>query len=250
MQGILAALLLRPAQNVSAASLTAAMWSDPPVSAHANVRTFVTKLRRFLGDVEPGLNERLITVQRGYRLGVSVGETDLGQSTELWNAGRAAMTRADFSAAVDALQGASALWTGVPGQGVAAEGWLSHRFAMLREQRFALAEDLAAARIARGDGLPAIAGLPEIVGANPAREKAAALMLVACYRSGNLPAALGIFVAARTTLRREFGVEPGSWLQVLHRAALNRDDALLLSEQLLVRLSRDGEPRLSTVKAA
>ncbi|MET8266114.1 hypothetical protein ACWD8I_21665 [Micromonospora arida] len=31
---------------------------------------------------------------------------------------------------------------------------------MLREQRFALAEDLAAARIASGDGLSAIAGLP------------------------------------------------------------------------------------------
>ncbi|MGC4836442.1 AfsR/SARP family transcriptional regulator [Micromonospora vinacea] len=243
VQGIFAALLLRRGQNVSSTNLAAAIWSDPPVSADANVRTYIAKLRRFLADISPELHERLATVHGGYRLDILDGELDLGRSNELWNEGRRAMNRSDFRGAVEALQSASALWVETSGQDVAAQGWLDHRLAMLREQRFALAEDLAAARIASGDGLPAIAGLPEIDDPNLAREKTAALMLVACYRAGNLPAALRVFAAARTTLRREFGVEPGSWLQTLHHAALRRDDALLFSDQLLVSLSRDAEPR-------
>jgi DNA-binding SARP family transcriptional activator len=243
VQSVLAAFLFRRGQNVSSTSLAAAIWSDPPVSADANVRTYIAKLRRFLADMSPELNERLANVHGGYRLDILDDELDLARSNELWNEGRRAMYRSDFRGAVEALQNASAYWAGTSGQYVAAQGWLDHRFAMLREQRFALAEDLAAARVASGDGLSAIAGLPEIDDPNLAREKSAALMLVACYRAGNLPAALRIFAAARATLRREFGVEPGSWLQTLHHAALRRDDALLFSDQLLVSLSRDAEPR-------
>jgi DNA-binding SARP family transcriptional activator len=79
-----------------------------------------------------------------------------------------------------------------------------------------------------------IARLRGLVRANPGRERAAALLLLANYRLGDVPEALKTFTRTRTALISHFAVEPGPALRRLHLAALERDDGILLSNDTLV----------------
>jgi hypothetical protein len=53
--------------------------------------------------------------------------------------------------------------------------------------------------------------------------------MIALYRSGRQAEALDAYAATRRALVDELGIEPTPELQILHRAILNQDDALLLA---------------------
>ena len=84
---LLAALLLKPNNNVSLDELTEAIWGDDsPASAHSSIRNSVKALRRALaGCGDP----RIATVPGGYAIRVAAGELDVARFATLHEAGRA-----------------------------------------------------------------------------------------------------------------------------------------------------------------
>jgi DNA-binding SARP family transcriptional activator len=196
------------------------------------------KLRRSMVAVDPGLDGRLQTRrhQAGatYRLLVEPGELDLDVFDHTRATGRTALADGELDVALARLSEALGLWQGSAGEDVPSDGWVAHHLSGLNEQRVTVEEDLLAARIATGQAAGVIARLRGLVRANPGRERAAALLLLANYRLGDVPAALTTFTRARTALITHFAVEPGAALRRLHVAALERDDGVLLSNRTLV----------------
>jgi DNA-binding SARP family transcriptional activator len=235
VSGMLVSLLLRPNSTVSHAELAGDLWCAPPQSAKDNLRKFAMRLRRQLAAADAELEGRLTTFRGGgYSLRVESGEVDLIRFRTDWEEGRAALAAGRFGAAVAGLQTALALWRGRASIDSSTTGLLATRIEGLNQERLAATEDLAAARIAVMDTVGLVADLTAHLTSWPTRERAAQLLLLALYRSGDVSAALSTYRNTRSYLIRELGVEPGEHLRRIHRAALDRDDATLYDNRLLI----------------
>lgn len=78
------------------------------------------------------------------------------------------------------------------------------------------------ARLAAGQHHDLLPELREHLAAHPLRERAWGQLMLALYRSGDVPAALTAFRDARTTLDEHLGIKPGEELAALHLAILDR----------------------------
>jgi DNA-binding SARP family transcriptional activator len=96
----------------------------------------------------------------------------------------------------------------------------------LRERRLAVHEDYFYARMAAGMDREVIPGIRLYLANHPFRERAWSSLILAQYRSGDVPAALASYTQALATLRDNLGVDPGPELLELHRAVLARDPRL------------------------
>src|SRR5215211_5601236 len=106
---LLAALLLQPGRTVSKTRLIDAIWDEsPPSSATANIRTYITDLRRSLG------RSRLTSNPSGYLLDLGPDELDLLCFEKLADEGAAAARSGDADRAATCLGRAAQLWRGRP----------------------------------------------------------------------------------------------------------------------------------------
>jgi EAL domain-containing protein (putative c-di-GMP-specific phosphodiesterase class I)/CheY-like chemotaxis protein len=105
-------------------------------------------------------------------------------------------------------------------------GYLSAEATRLNEARLDAVEDLAEAELALGHPADARARLQAHVEANPLRERAWALLMMALYRLGRQAAALRAFHQVRALLRNELGLEPSPELVALERKILRHDPDL------------------------
>ena len=87
-------------------------------------------------------------------------------------------------------------------------------------------EQLADRRLQRGGHVEALADLQELVAAEPLRERARGLLMLALYRAGRQAEALDVYRAGRELLVEELGLEPGAPLRELQAAILRHDPAL------------------------
>src|SRR4051794_17634282 len=87
---VLAALLLRANEPVSAERLAVALWgAEAPASAVRTVQVYVSRLRKLLGD-----DAALIRTPAGYRLRVRPDELDAARFERLAAQGRRALEQA------------------------------------------------------------------------------------------------------------------------------------------------------------
>src|SRR5687768_3804549 len=99
---VLAVLLAAPGAVVPIDVLIDALWPDaPPPTARTTLRTYVSRLRRVLGD-------RIVTEGDGYRLAVGPEEVDSTRFERLLDAA----AESDAAAAVTQLSDALGLWRG------------------------------------------------------------------------------------------------------------------------------------------
>ena len=73
--------------------------------------------------------------------------------------------------------------------------------------------------------------LEALVAEHPYQERAAALLMLALYRSGRQAEALEVYRTVRRRLSDELGLQPGQELRDLEAAILRQDDALTLPRQ-------------------
>ncbi|HEX7625432.1 MAG TPA: BTAD domain-containing putative transcriptional regulator [Gaiellaceae bacterium] len=204
-RALLAALLIRSGQTVSAERLIDELWGDdPPETAANTLQVYVSQLRRALG---PGTIERRSS---GYALGASRAQIDLARFEDLVESARAA----EPPAAAAALHEALSLWRGEP----EVDG------ARLGELRLAALEARIDADLALGRHAELVPELQVLVAEEPLRERLRAQLLLALYRAGRQAEALAEYARARATLVEELGVEPGPELQRVHRAVLAHAD--------------------------
>lgn len=218
-RALLAALLVRARQPVSLAGLIDALWGEnPPVSAVANVHTYVSRLRRDLTDI--GLPGRLTTDSAGYRLHVEPDELDSEVFEAAAARARAALAAGDAAKAVAIWQEAWQVWRGTLLEDVPRAGWLEADVVRLEEMAAAAREDSADARLAAGQYGALITELGVQVRQFPLREGLWWRLMRAQHEAGRRAEALETYRAVREVLVDALGVDPCDQIQDLHQEIL------------------------------
>ncbi|MDG4839727.1 BTAD domain-containing putative transcriptional regulator [Micromonospora sp. WMMD967] len=211
---LLADLLTNRNQVVSADRLIDDLWGeDSPANPAGALQVRVSQLRKALNDAEPGARDLVESRPPGYLLRADAVDADRFGELAL-------------STDVDRLREALALWRGEAYADVADAEFVRAEATRLTEQRLAVHERLAEARVARGEHDLAAADLAELVARHPLREGLRAVQLRALYAAGRQSEALDSYADLRDRLADELGLDPGPELVALHRRILEQDASL------------------------
>jgi DNA-binding SARP family transcriptional activator/tetratricopeptide (TPR) repeat protein len=218
---LLAALLLEPRRTVPTDRLIDILWDDdPPGTARALVQTYVSTLRRAVGE------EVIVTRAPGYQAWIADETLDRHRFETLVGQGREAAADGRHRDAANALRAAELLWRG-PALGGVRSRVLAAEAARLDEQRVTAVEARIAAELELGRDDELIGELTVLVGQHPARSTMRAQLMLALHRADRTGEALTVFRQGREALVEELGIEPGPELTVLHERILRADPALL-----------------------
>lgn len=233
VRGLAVALLLDAPQRISSERLISMLWDDPPASVSANIRNYLTSLRRALKQADSAPRDRL-TTHRGafghpasYSLDLTDDDLDLAAFRALSGRGHTALAMGDFEQATQLLDQALRLWHGPAGADVHGSGHLARRLDALNEQRLMAQEQHIAARVARGETTTVICEIRNVLATHPLRERCWMYLLRTLYDVGDVAAALNAYRQAQGLFQEMLGVEPSAELGRAHLAILRRDDELL-----------------------
>ena len=217
---VLGVLLVEANRPVPPEQLVDRLWGErPPARAVATLRSYLSRLRTALADVEGCLLHRS---GGGYLVQTDPLTVDLHRFRHLTARARRATTDAE---AADAYAQALSLWRGEP-LGALDTPWASQLRATLQAERFAARLDLHEVRLRRGEHAALLPELQAIAEAHPLDERLAGQLLLALYRSGRQAAALEHYERVRRRLAEELGASPGPALRRLHQQILSGDTAL------------------------
>lgn len=207
-RAVLARLLIARGRVVPVDRLVDDLWTDPPASAVATIRTFVSVLRRA---VEPDRAPRapadlLLTTGPGYALRAAPGAVDawrfeaaVQECGHLLDADRPHPALTKITAAL-------ALWRGPAYAEFAEQPWALGEVARLDELRLLAVERRARAALALDRAAETVPDLEAHVREHPWREDAWALLALALYRTGRQTEALALLRRARRALATELGL--------------------------------------------
>ena len=225
-RALLGVLLLHANETVATLRLVDELWGEqPPATAEKLVQGYVHALRKQLG---PGILE---TQAPGYRLNVEPQSLDLLEFERLAEEARTAAV----AHSIELRRRALALWRGPPLADVTLEGPERHSLGRLSEQRLTTQIERIDAEVQLGRHAQVVGELEALVAEHPYQERAAALLMLALYRSGRQADALEVYRTVRGRLSDELGLQPGQELRDLEAAILRQDDALAAPTE--VRLS-------------
>ena len=229
-RAVLALLALQAGQVVSSETLCAALWvQDQPASPSATLQSLVSRLRGALGLAAGAAQERrdvLRTRDPGWILDVDAEAVDALHFVELAARARKRAGRGEVAAAAADLASAVGLWRGAALVDIVDAGYLGAHATRLNEARLAAVEDLAEFELATGHHATVLSLLESHVEANPLRERAWGLLMVALYRMGRQSAALRAYQQVRATLGEELGLEPAPELADIEARILRHDPDL------------------------
>ncbi|MCC6497371.1 MAG: AAA family ATPase [Propionibacteriaceae bacterium] len=223
---VLAILAANHRRQVRAEVLVDLVWrGDPPPSAATTLQGYVARLRRLLEPGRPAsAASAIVTVGDGYRLDV---ETDAARfEADVRRAGDLAGSDPVRAAAL--LAAAMATWRGPAYADIADIDGLAPEIQRLEELRVVAQEAHAQALLAAGEDATVVPELRALVAEHPLRERGAALLATALYRSGRQADALAVLRDLRGRLVDELGVDPGPEVAGLEQRLLNQDVGLLL----------------------
>jgi ABC-2 type transport system ATP-binding protein len=118
------------------------------------------------------------------------------------------------------------MWHGPPLADVAAPEVVHQLCHGLEEARLAAWEECLEAELRLGRHNAVIDELTDLVTQHPFRQRPLALHMLALYRGGRAPEALGAYTVTRSRLMDELAVDPEPQLRQLHSAILCADPAL------------------------
>ncbi|MDP4503346.1 AfsR/SARP family transcriptional regulator [Nonomuraea turcica] len=214
---LLASLLLEANQVVGSDVLIEVLWpADPPSSAVANLRTYVSSLRGAAGEA----GAQIVAHPSGYVVELATEQLDVLLFEDLVSRARAAGRDGE---AAGHLRAALALWRGNPLGDLPASPLWDGRLRALAQARLGAAEALVAAKMAREEYTSAIEDLKELIGEHPYREDLWQRLILALHRAGRRAEALHAYTTIRRQLVDELGIEPGQDLRDAHAAVLAGD---------------------------
>ncbi|MBA8826622.1 DNA-binding SARP family transcriptional activator [Saccharopolyspora lacisalsi] len=217
---LLATLLLNANRPVPVDTLVDVLWPhDPPPSAVANLRTYVSALRSRLHD-ERDSAEAIQARPPGYLAVVRPWQLDLLGFDELLARARYLRERDHPEEALEALNRANALWQGAPLEDLTPSPRWEAELSRLNEARLSATEERIDLRITTGRYGTAIAELRGLIHEQPFREGLWQQLMLALHGSGRRAEALDTYTDLRRRLVDELGVEPGPSLRRLHTEIL------------------------------
>ncbi len=221
-RALLAALLLRANEVVSADRLIDDLWGEQtPDSGRTALQMRISQLRKALGPA----GAVLITRPPGYILKLESGQLDLHRFERLVEEADAA----DPAVAAGKLREALALWRGPPLADLSYESFAQAAIARLEELRLGALEKRIEADLALGRHADLVAELDAFATEHSLRERVRAQLMLALYRCGRQADALTVYQAARRTLTEELGIEPSPPLRELEQSILRQDPSLELA---------------------
>ena len=214
-RALLALLLLRRGEPVSADRLIDELWGgSPPAGAAKTLQVYVSRLRAALGD---GLVSRR---GPGYALEITAGWLDAERFEQRLDEGRRLLADGDARAAAATLDEALALWSGPALAEFEYDAWAQAERRRLEELRLLAVEERVEARLQLGAADRLVPELKALLAEHPLQERLRAQLMLALYRAGRQAEALETFRDGRRRLVEELGVEPGPELQELQRQIL------------------------------
>ncbi len=227
LRSLLVRLALDVGSTLSVERLVDDLWDgDPPPKAVGNLRAYLSNLRRLLGSpTRPG-SDVVVTRGRGYVLDLPPDAVDAVRFEQVLQTARAELTAGNPDEAVARFEVALGLWQGEALADVRDHGWAQPEISRLEELRSAGREDRAAALLAAGRHVQALADL-EPLATDPFRERPRELLMLALHRAGRTAEALELHRQHRATLADELGLDPGAGIERLAAAILRGDPSLL-----------------------
>jgi predicted ATPase/DNA-binding SARP family transcriptional activator len=220
-RAVLACLLTRHNQVVSTDRLIEATWGDdPPSSPKSALQTYVSRLRKALGD------GAIRAKAPGYVLRLGPDELDAAVFERLVDDGRRAAELKNLAAAVERFDAALELWNGEAYADFAYADFARGEAERLEELRRTVIEDRFAALLEQGKHREAVPGLERALDDQPLRERLWGLAMIALYRDGRQAAALRAYRRAADLLGEQLGVEPGAELREIEERILLQDPEL------------------------
>jgi DNA-binding SARP family transcriptional activator len=221
---LLTHLLLAHGRAVPMEMLIDALWDDdPPRTAKNALQVKISRLRRSLGALAPGLQH----LQGAYRLVVPDDAVDARVFSAQVSTAAELVAEGDHDAARSVLDSAMALWRGTPFSEVPDHPRVTAARARLEEE-WATAVELLAQITVETTASPvelsqATARLRAVLDADPLRPRARLLLMHALERSGRRPEALAVFEAGRRLLAEQSGLAPPEDQQAAFEQLLARE---------------------------
>ena len=226
-RALLTILLLHSNEVVSRERLIEDLWgADRPETAATALHGYISQLRKLVEPDADGHHRLLVTRAPGYELRLDPGALDLKRFEHLVREGNEALTAGDPVPASAALEEALALWRGRPLAEFGDAPFAHAEILRLEELRLSALENRIEVDLELGRHGAVIAELEALVVEYPQRERLAACLMLALYRSGRQAEALEVYQRTRRALVDELGIEPGTMLQQFERAILNHDPSL------------------------
>lgn len=224
IQTILAVLLARADQVVTADQIMEEVWGDRlPASANTALYVYISKLRKFLRRAGCP-NDPIVTRPPGYLLYSGTDEIDYEIYLNLVEQGRAGMRGRQYEEAARRFVSALALWRGPVLGDLCSGPLLDGLTARLMESRLECLELLNEAYLELGRHREIVGRLYAAIAEHPLREPFYRQLMVALYRSDCQADALRVYRTARRALQDELGLEPCRALQDVHHAILTACD--------------------------
>ena len=203
-----------------------AVWRQSKTGSDKRLAMAIGRLRRALSPLDHVGEPRLRTVRSGYLLFVRHGELDADLFRDRVHAGRQALDRNNPAGAVELLESGRSLWRAAPLADVYYEDFAQAQIRYLEELNLGALETRADAELKLGRHLQLIADLERLVVQYPARETAAAQLMLALYRAGRQADALDVYERVRTHLVEQLGLQPGHSLRALQVQILRHSAGL------------------------
>jgi DNA-binding SARP family transcriptional activator/tetratricopeptide (TPR) repeat protein len=218
---VLGLLSLEPGQPVSGDQLIRALWGDEvPDRASRSLSTYVSNLRRELGDV-------IVSGAGAYTLHVDRSHVDICAFADTV----AAAGLVDGDEATFQYRTALSMWGGAPFEGLDGFGAFEVEAQQLDELRLVAERAVAESDIASGDAASVVRRVDALVREYPFDEGLRGLHMRALYGAGRQVEALESFNSFKIHLAEELGLDPSQQLQDLELQILQQDETLASTRQ-------------------
>jgi DNA-binding SARP family transcriptional activator len=219
-RAVLAVLVMNRNRPVGIDSLVTAAWEQwPPSEARASLHSYISNLRRLLGDSRA----MLANAPPGYRLTVDDAACDIGRFVLEKNAGVQAAAAGRFEEASEHLSKALSEWRGAVLEDLRDFQFVDAFATALTEDKVVAHTARAEAEIACGRGFAVIGELESLTVEHPYREPLWAQLITAYYLAERQSDALDAFQRLKTTLADDLGIDPGPTVRALHERILRQE---------------------------
>jgi DNA-binding SARP family transcriptional activator len=226
-RALLCWLALNPRTCVSVDALIAALWGDAsPSTARAKVHTYVSELRKALGEVGQGHvpGWPVLTRLGGYQLSDDV-DLDSRHFQDNAREARRASRLGDHARASRLFTRALEIWRG-PALADVMSFPIQAAANALNEERLLAIEGKAEADIHLGWYDDVVAELSPLSAGNPLRERLRGELMLAMYRRGARNEALTVYRDGHQAMASELGLPPSPQLRRLQQLMIRDDTAL------------------------
>jgi DNA-binding SARP family transcriptional activator len=217
---LLAGLLVMAGRIQDTDQLIEVLWGGETGSRDA-LHMQMVRLRQKVGD---RVASRIVTRPGGYLIEVEPDELDVTRFIDLFQHGRRAARDGNWEQATRLLRDSLDQWSGSPLQDVPSERLRSEHTPHLDEMRLNAVELSIGAQLSLGYHDTLVGELRKLVHHHPLRERFAAQLMLALYRSGRQADALAAYRDARQRLITELGIEPGAELRTLQQQILGSQE--------------------------